>query len=432
MVAPTVAPAGTGCRASALASGVLAIVLTAVACAGPVLARDLAIVDARILPAPDAPVVDNGTVLVRDGRIVAVGRDGEVGLPDGVEVIDADGRTLLAGFWNSHVHFLAPPMMQAGTQPAAQLSARMRGMLTQWGFTTVFDLGSLGDNTRALQQRIATGEVDGPLILSVHAPFFPAGGTPSYVSDLLQRIGAPSFEVADAEAASARARRQVEAGADGVKLFIGAIIEGGTGVLHMDAGVARAAASPAESAGKPVFAHPTDARGVDLALQAGVDVLSHTTPAAGPWPADVVARLVDGDVALVPSLMLFEVELAKEGAPAEVGRRFIATAGQQARALHDAGGTLLFGTDVGYIEPVDPTREYRLLADAGLDWRAVLRSLTTAPARTFGYGDSKGRVAVGFDADLVLLDRDPRDDTEAFADVAMTLRDGRVIHDATQ
>lgn len=395
----------------------------------PLVAADVAIVEARIVAAPDAAAIDRGTVLVRDGRIVAVGQGSEVEVPEGAQVVDAEGRTVLAGFWNSHAHFLAPTMMQADTQPAARLSARMGEMLMQWGFTTVFDLGSLDGNTAALQRRIASGEVDGPLILSVRAPFFPAGGTPSYVRDLLQRIGAPSFEVADTDAAAFRARRQIESGADGVKLFIGAIVEGGTGVLHMDAAVAEAAAKPARDADKPVFAHPTDARGVDLALEAGVDVLSHAAPAAGPWSDAVVSRLVQADVAVVPSLMLFEVELAKEGVPADIGQGLIDTAGQQARALHEAGGTLLFGTDVGYIEPVDPTREYRLLADAGLDWRAVLESLTTAPARRFGHGDRKGRVAVGFDADLVLLDGDPQDDAEAFANVAMTIRGGRVMYD---
>lgn len=66
---------------------------------------------------------------------------------------------------------------------------------------------------------------------------------------------------------------------------------------------------------------------------------------------------------------------------------------------------MLFGTDAGYIEDFDTTRELQLLAAAGLDWRQVLASLTTAPARMFGEADTRGRIARGFAADLVVLGR---------------------------
>ena len=65
--------------------------------------------------------------------------------------------------------------------------------------------------------------------------------------------------------------------------------------------------------------------------------------------------------------------------------------------------TTSFGTDVGYIDVADPRREFELMAAAGLDWRAILASLTTQPAQRFGFADDKGRVAAGMDADLVVL-----------------------------
>ena len=69
-------------------------------------------------------------------------------------------------------------------------------MLTRWGFTTVFDVASLNGSARALRKRIEAGEVTGPAILTVDAPFFPKDGTPVYVRALLKEIGAPSAEVA--------------------------------------------------------------------------------------------------------------------------------------------------------------------------------------------------------------------------------------------
>ncbi|MFL9582253.1 amidohydrolase family protein [Stenotrophomonas sp. AB1(2024)] len=65
---------------------------------------------------------------------------------------------------------------------------------------------------------------------------------------------------------------------------------------------------------------------------------------------------------------------------------------------------------------------------AGMDWRQILASLTTAPAQRFGQAAQRGRLAEGYAADLVMLGSDPRQSTDAFADVQLTLRDGTLIH----
>jgi imidazolonepropionase-like amidohydrolase len=70
------------------------------------------------------------------------------------------------------------------------------------------------------------------------------------------------------------------------------------------------------------------------------------------------------------------------------------------------------------------------MAGAGLDWRAILASLTTAPAARFGESGRRGRVAAGQDADLVVLGTDPAADVSAFADVRYTIRGGRVVYTA--
>lgn len=395
--------------------------------AAPVAAADLAITGARILVAPDAEPIESGTVVVRDGRIVEVGPVDGVDVPDGARVVDGRGKVLAAGFWNSHVHLMAPQLAATPVRPAAEVEAVLGSMFTRWGFTTVFDIASLG-NALALRERIASGEVAGPDILTVDVPFFPKGGTPAYVRDTLARMGAPDAEVADAAEGAARAARQLAAGADGVKLFAGAIVGGEVGILPMDVGLGRAVADVAHGAGKPVFAHPSNAAGLEVALASGVDVLAHPATHMGPWDDALVARLRTGDVALTPTLTLFEVEAGKEGLSGETLEAMLGNAFAQVRALADAGGTLLFGTDVGYIDHVDTRREFELMARAGMDWRDILASLTTAPAERFGQGADKGRVVPGMRADLVLLARDPAEDPAAFADVVLTVKDGRVIH----
>ena len=121
-------------------------------------AADLAIVNARIYPSPEAEPIERGSVVMREGLIVAVGPAGEVAVPDGVQVIDAAGGVVTAGFWNSHVHFLAPPLDRARTAPAGALDAALRDMLLARGFTTVFDIAGFQGNAAALKARIEAGE----------------------------------------------------------------------------------------------------------------------------------------------------------------------------------------------------------------------------------------------------------------------------------
>jgi len=398
--------------------------------AAPAVAQDLAVVGARVYPAPDAAPIEDATVLVRDGRIAAVGPRKSVAVPRGTRVIDGRGASVTAGFWNSHVHLIKPPFHLPDAQGAAVLTDALRERFTRWGFTTVFDIASLPGDARALRSRIDRGEVVGPRLLTVDMPFFPEHGTPIYVRDLWEQTKAPSAEVATAEQARQRAAAQLDAGADGVKLFTGAIVGGSQGVLPMPKDIARAIVEVAHAHGKPAFAHPTDKAGLDVAIDSGVDVLAHTAPDAGDWSPEFVARLKAGNVALIPTLTLFASELRREGVPEPVVQRFVGTAQQQLGAMARGGGQVLFGTDAGYTDDYDTHLEYQLMAAAGLDWRQVLASLTAAPAQRFGQAAKRGRVEKGFAGDLVVLGADPQHRPDAYADVRMTVKDGVVIYDA--
>jgi len=405
----------------------------AIAWAGPwspAWAAELAIVGARVYMAPDAAPIERGTVLMRDGLIVAVGAADEVVVPKSAQRLDGTGAVVVAGFWNSHVHMLELPLREAASRPAAELSHALEATFTRWGFTTVFDIGSIPGNTFALRRRVEAGEVSGPAILTTDGPFFPKDGTPVYVRDLFRQVQAPDMEVASVPQGQARAQQQLSDGADGLKLFAGAIVGGKVGVLPMDKAIATAIVQVAHRAHKPVFAHPTHTEGLEICMASGVDVLAHTTPTDGAWSPAFAARLVAARLALTPTFSLFEAGLKQEGAPDDVVKRYIDASQQQVAAFMKAGGELLFGTDVGYIELTDTRREYELMAGAGLDWRQILASLTTHPARRFGQAARQGRIAPGMEADLAVLNADPARNAAAFADVKYTIRAGKVIYQA--
>jgi imidazolonepropionase-like amidohydrolase len=107
----------------------------------------------------------------------------------------------------------------------------------------------------------------------------------------------------------------------------------------------------------------------------------------------------------------------------------INTASQQLKTYSDAGGQILFGTDVGYTEYFDTSEEFKLMAQAGLNWRQILASLTSSPASRFKNGKQSGMISTGAEADLVVLNGDPADDVMAFSKVRYTIRDGSVVYD---
>jgi imidazolonepropionase-like amidohydrolase len=302
-------------------------------------------------------------------------------------------------------------------------------MLTRYGYTTVVDTGSLIDNIVALRRRVERGEVKGPAILTASTPLYPANGLPFYVRDLPPALLSQMPQPATPDEAVAVVRKNFAAGANGTKLFI-VTPQGHGEVKRMSPDIARAAANETHARGGLVMAHPTDPEGVAAAIAAGVDIIVHTTidgPRPVTWSADLIRDLRAHNVSVVPTLKLWHYELDKQKVPANIQQIVVADAQKQLKAFADAGGQVLFGTDVGYMLDFDPTDEYVLMAQSGLTPQQILTSLTTAPAVRWKAAERRGRVQQGFDADLVVLNGDPVTDVKRFADVKCTIRGGREI-----
>lgn len=391
-------------------------------------ASDLALVHAKIYPSPtEAPIAD-GTILIHDGLITTVGPTATTKAPQTAAVVDCKGFVVTAGFWNSHVHILTPGLLHAEKRSSSDLSSQLEQMFTRWGFTTVFDIASVLDNTNNIRRRIEKGEVRGPRVLTVGDPFYPKGGTPVYAKQFLEENHIPSAEVESIPQAVERVRRQIKNGADGIKIFAGAITA--QGVLPMPLDLATAIASETHRAGKPVFAHPSNAEGLEVSIRSGVDVLAHTAPMSGDWNPAFAERLKSHHMALIPTLTLFDVEAKKAKVSAEENEKWIKQAVQELKAYSDVGGQVLFGTDIGYIDHYDTAEEFTLMSRAGMSMQHILASLTTNPAERFGFSAHSGRIANGMDADLVVLEGDPVNDITAFSKVQQVIRQGKVVYPA--
>lgn len=396
---------------------VLPLVAAAICCSVAARADTLVLKGGSLYASPEAAAVADAVVVVSDGIITAAGPSNAVQIPAGARVIDCSGKTIVAGFWNSHVHFTEPVWKNAANAPAAPLTAHMQAMLTQWGFTTVWDLGSDPTDALPLRKRVNAGEVPGPNIFFAGS-IFPKDGHPAYLPPDMQL---PQAAVPEAAEKMARGYLAGGLGLDGIKLFTGVYKGDDKPVVNMDVAIAKAAVDVAHGQGKPVFAHPQNSAGVAAVIAASVDVMAHTVAGQRGYTADQLARFRQQNIALTPTLSLF----AKLPVPAEISARIVDNVTGQLKAFSDNGGAVLFGTDVGFTKYYDTTLEYELMRRA-LSERQVLAALTTNPAAYFKAA-KKGRVENGFDGDLVLLDGDPLADVRNLAKVAMTIRAGQVI-----
>ena len=275
---------------------------------------DLVLVGAKVYPSPKGAPIEDAVVLVRNGVIAEIGKRGQVKIGKSAVVIDCTGKVITAGFWNSHVHFTEDVWNDAASAPADKLEPHMQEMLTKWGFTSVFDIGSNPYQTIPLRKRVDAGELPGPRIYTTAGNILPENGIPVYVPQAIASQ-LKQFEAATPADASRIAKMQLSMGADGIKLFTGSIMGHGK-ITPMPTDVARAAVEVAHAQGKPVFAHPSNHVGTDNALAAGVDILAHTIPIEDAYTPDELARMKAQHTALIPTLTLWEVEL-------EEGPRFV-------------------------------------------------------------------------------------------------------------
>jgi imidazolonepropionase-like amidohydrolase len=399
-------------------------ILWALLGSGRTLASDLALVGAKIYRSPTEQPIEHGSILVRDGRINAVGPSSAVKIPRGTPTIDCTGLTITAGFWNSHVHLILPGLLQAEKLSSEQLTSQLEEMLTRWGFTSAFDIASVLGNTNTIRRPMASGEVRGPRVLTTGEPFWMT--TPIYIKEFLDTNHVAMPEIGSKEQATTRLQQQIAKGADGIKIFANSIER--DDILTMPLDIAKTIVDEAHHAHKPVFAHVSDDGGNEVAIQSGVDILAHTTPSGSLWSDSFVKRLNTTHTALTPTLTLWEVEAKKEGATPEVAEKWLDKAIQQLMIFSQSGGQVLFGTDVGYINQFDTSEEFVLMSRAGLNFQQILASLTTNPAQRFGSSSHLGRIGRGMEADLTVLSADPAQDPAAFSKVRYTIVGGKVMY----
>jgi imidazolonepropionase-like amidohydrolase len=368
-------------------------------------------------PAQEHTILD-GTVIVANGKIQAV-TSGREAIPSDATVIDVSGRYLGPGLIDAHVHIAdweaARRALRSGVTPARNM-----------GVSHFVDVG--------IRELAAAGAIESPEIIAsgYHVRPRPADGffmDDPAMADLL--ISGVHGE----EAMRRMARFMI--GRDVQVIKVNATERAGLPEtdprkpFYSEVEL-RALVDEASGAGIPVAAHAHGEVGGRAAVLAGVTSIEH-----GTYLSDqTLALMADRGTYLVPTIAVV-ADLTMPGGDYDNavlnvrGRHMLPRVRQMARHAYERGVTMAAATDTGY-GPESVLRlshELMELVDIGMTPLEAMRAATTVAAELLGVDDHTGELAQGFDADILILERNPLHDIGAYQDVLLVMNDGRIVVD---
>jgi imidazolonepropionase-like amidohydrolase len=409
---------------------------------GPVALRADRVVDVEAGEARRGRVV-----LVRGERVEALLEPGHP-LPEGTEIVDLPGHTLLPGLIDCHTHLVGrlqgpgiPAIDRSAAQEALDGVGNARATVLA-GFTTVRDVGSFRAFVDvALRDAIRDGTVLGPRMAVAGAYVtVPRGG--GAITGLAPDIALPR-DLRFGEAASpAEVRQRVRAilygGADFIKVIAtGAVLAAGTrpGAPELSPEELAAAVEEAAAHGAPVAAHAHGRQGILNAARAGVRSIEHGSL----LDAEAAAELAERGTYLVADIYngdYIATEGARQGWPAETLAKNEATTQAQRDGFAlavKAGVRIAYGTDSGVYPHGWNARQLPYMVRHGMTPMAALQSATVVAAELLGWEDRVGALAPGRYADAIAVPGDPLAnlgrlaDLGLLADVPFVMQGGRIL-----
>ncbi len=404
---------------------------------------------ARLFDGTGAPPTEQAAVLVSGSSIQSVFRGPvpESALPPGTRVLDFATGTLLPGLIDSHVHLNLP----ADGTPYLDTVAEGDGVLVasathnarvalECGITTLRDTGGRGSTTFEVRRAMTLGLCPGPSLVLCGQPITITGGHTWHFGG----------EADGVEGVRAKAREMVRLGADFIKVMGSG---GGTpGTMSWLPSYTKAelaaVADEAHRLGRKVTVHCLCAASTDYAIDAGVDQIEHAgflIDAEGRQRFDpvVAEKLARAKIPVTSTLAVGEYilyalrgkgKLTREEAGYEdFWTRMREDNMVHLRSLHESGVPLIAGTDAGWrYTAFDALQgEIRWLQEVGLSSREALAAATGTAAQVLGLGDRVGSVREGLVADLIVVDGDPVQDSDALRRLRLVMHEG-VLHPLPQ
>ena len=383
--------------------------------------------------------IENATLVIQGDRIIAVGRSGQVELPDKIDrQINASGLFIVPGLVDLHIHFTQQRGDDFARFRDSDAAAAIRGtlLLGQFldaGITAVRDVGTRNDVAIRLKEAVERRLVDGPRILWSGQLIASRGGHADEITSTA--TGRPKSLVSIGRVRVANGpwdwrlavREQIRMHADWIKV---------TAPYTREEIIA--AVDEAHLHGIPIT---VDSFGefTQWAAEAGIDSVEHPLN----LDLDIIKSMARNNTAFVPTLTAFYNVIATGYPPAGVppggfyhtmSRKFPVVHEQHiemVRAAHKAGIRIGVGTDIPFENewryPEDYYVELGFLKEAGLTDQELLESATRVGAEILGIGDKLGTLEEGKLADILIIGANPIVDIQNLRDVRHVIADGRVV-----
>ncbi|HSB09753.1 MAG TPA: amidohydrolase family protein [Blastocatellia bacterium] len=403
----------------------LSFVLVLFFCLAPSLAvshdagatRQLAIRCGRLIDGKSAKPIAGAVILIEGDRITTVGQG--LKIPDGAEVIDLSGASVLPGLIDTHTHLTYHYDTEQNERPAitAIYSAENARLTLGAGFTTVRNLGAGDGIDFDLRRAINKGAASGPRIQASGAPLT-RSRPPDSTADLTQRISAIREFV----------RKQIAAGAGVIKVFVTPGAGGGDVLLYNEDEI-RAIVDEASKASLKVAAHAHATEGIKAAVRAGVASIEHGSK----LDDEAIKLMIEHHTALVPTLYLpnhyvahrdrFNFNEARWQALEQLRSM---TASNFRRALA-AGVWIVMGSDAVAGLHGENAKEIEWMVKNGMTPAQAIRSATGDAAELLGWQDRIGTIEAGRFADLIAVEGDPLKDITELQRVRFVMKSGSVV-----
>jgi imidazolonepropionase-like amidohydrolase len=397
--------------------GIVVVSLILVACTAPTAAPTVpSPVVSTTAATSDMLVLVNGTlidgtgaeplldaVLVLHGtRIATVGKRGQVQIPAGTRTIDVQGATILPGFINAHVH--------------DAYTARNLEAWAQAGVTTVRDEGIISGG-HSLPELIAKRGSDWNK--PQYARLVSAGWM------MTAPNGYGRLYVSSPGEAQQKVSEELAQGADLVKLSMEDGYGSRSDLPLMSMAELEAIVATAHEHGALVSAHITEARYLQIVVEAGVDDVAHM--AWDPVPDEVMQRMIANSIYVVPTLTVMEAYGALAGSQANL-QRFVALGGQVALG-NDY--TDVPQNNFDHFELGMPMHEIKRMAEAGMSPMQIIVAATKNAAYVCDLENELGTLVAGKVADVLVVNGDPLKDLDALTQVRVVIHDGAVIRNGS-
>ncbi|MBA3898228.1 MAG: amidohydrolase family protein [Sphingomonadaceae bacterium] len=415
-----------------------AIIATLLFAAAPAAAETVAISGDHMVDVVAGRTVDRPLVIVKDGRIAAVGTQGSLQVPDGARRIDLPGRTILPGLIDMHVHLTS--LAEIGGYQGLKYTDSFWGAVgvanaqktLDAGFTSVRNVGSDGFQDVGLRQAIDGGWIAGPRIttatfaLGATGGHCDAGGLPPSMDKKQDSV------IDSPEAARTKVRWVHKYGAQVIKICAtGGVFSLGdaVGAQQLSFEEMRAVADEAHMLGLRVAAHAHGDDGIRAAILAGIDTIEHASLAS-----DATIKLAvqhrtwfDMDIYNDDYILATGTSNGTEQSSLDKEKAIGRLQRETFRRAVRAGVPMLFGTDAGVYPHGQNARQFAKMVEWGMTPIQAIRAATTSAAEALGKPDDVGAIAVGHYGDIVAVTGDPLSDVRVLEHVDTVIKGGVVV-----